>query len=203
MISAVAVVGAHAQVTPGFAVGLRAQLPSLRLTSSGTSYQSTLASGPDGGFAEEEIEIEPDERTPAELGAGVRVEATDALALVADATLRLPTSFSDYEGGPEREYEAAVRLAAGAELAVTDSVLAAAGVGFNQSSVGELEEGGARDDFLVFTGGVGWDSGRTTTNVGAFYLFSDGELVPLGAPMTRAPTTTRAYGVLLGFTYRL
>jgi hypothetical protein len=202
------VAGVHAQVTPEIGVGARVQSPMLGILASGDYYSTTLVSGPMPGFAETDVELdEVRSPLPVDLGLGVSVRRARGVELAADVNVQLGQEYVEYEA-PELSnrvvLEPALRASVGAEIELGELGTARAGLLYNGTAVGELlDPGDLREDYAGVTGGFAWHSERTTTGLGAFYLRSWGEVIPIGEVARLEPVETSIFGALLTVAYRL
>ncbi|HEU0034326.1 MAG TPA: hypothetical protein VFQ53_27075 [Kofleriaceae bacterium] len=212
VIGVQAILGVSIEVAPAVTVGVRVEPPFLQLTGGASVYRSQLASD---GMMTTLTEIDQDDvdvhqPVPADFGLGVAIRATDALTLYADVALQLGSTYTtidDPDLGPPTvvELDAAPRASVGFDLQLATKLTLHAGVLYNGSASGRLEEpGDAAEDYYGGAAGITWTSGRTRTGLGALVMRSQGKIVPLDAmPGDTETADTTVLGGLLTVGYLL
>lgn len=157
-----------------------------------------------------ETDVELDEvrnPLPIDLGVGVSVRPAKGVELVADVNLQLGQEYVEYATPNltnEVSLEPALRASLGAEIEIGGVGALRTGVLYNRSAAGEdLEMGEVREDFVGVTAGFTWRGDRTTTGLGAFFLRSFGEIVPVGTADRTEPVQSSFFGALYTVAYAL
>ena len=207
-----AVAGVAYQPSPAVTIGARVFSPTLRLAGSEDAYSSTLQDGTmmDGG---QEVHVEGVRASrpyPTDLGAGIAVRPSDRLELVLDAGLQLPGTFTLVDdptlGRDVMTLEAAPRVGLGLEWQAASQLALRLGGMYNGSAVPEPTSGSddVRENYLGVTGGLAYESGRTTIGVGAFYLHAFIHAMVVGVdPPEKSHASGSVIGGLLAISYRL
>jgi hypothetical protein len=203
-----ALAGVHVQVTPEIDVGARVQSPMFTILDSGTYYTTTLVAGAMPGFLETDVELdEVRNPLPIDLGLGVSVRPARGVEIAADVNVQLGQEYVEYEApglSNEVTLEPALRASLGAEIAIGSAGAVRGGVQYNGSATGELlAEGDVREDYVGVTAGFTWRGDRTTTGLGAFFLRSFGEVIPVGAVDRTEPVQSSIFGALYTVAYSL
>jgi hypothetical protein len=203
-----ALAGVHVQVTPEIDVGARVQSPMFTILDSGTYYTTTLVAGAMPGFLETDVELdEVRNPLPIDLGLGVSVRPVKGVEIAADVNVQLGQEYVEYEApglSNEVTLEPALRASLGAEIAIGSAGAVRGGVQYNGSATGELlAEGDVREDYVGVTAGFTWRGDRTTTGLGAFFLRSFGEVIPVGAVDRTEPVQSSIFGALYTVAYSL
>jgi hypothetical protein len=212
ILGVTSVLGVMIDPAPWITIGFRVEPPFLQVAGSASIYQATLQSD---GMATSLTEIDKDDvdvdqPVPADVGIGVAVRPSAAVTVYLDVALQLGKDYTfvdDPDLGPpvEVELDPAPRASVGVDIQATTSLAIHAGALYNHSAAGRLEEGGDTvEHFVGGSGGVTWQSGRTRTGIGAFFMRSRGELVPIfAAPGDTEPATTTVLGAILTVAYLL
>lgn len=196
---------------PAVTIGARVFSPTLRLAGSEDAYSSGLTDGTtmDGG---QEVHVEgvrASQPYPADLGAGIAVRPAAGLELVLDAGLQLPGTFTLVDdptlGRDVLTLDAAPRVGLGLEWQASSQLALRLGGMFNGSAAPEPKEGGdTRENYVGATGGLAFESGRTTIGLGAFYLHAFIHALVVGVdPPEKAQASGSVIGGLLAISYRL
>jgi hypothetical protein len=205
------ILGALCVVEPGRQLGLRVQLPVLRLGGSASGYGAAM-NYTNPTFASNEInvrDVRAEYQTPWDVTLGYRTQATSSLTFVADVGLQLGTEydlFPDSALSTITKLDPTPRLGAGAELTVSPTLTLGLGALFNPSArhgLDSRDEASFRQDVWGLTGGAYLGGGRIRTGLGLFALFGKGEVIPYNDPNNPSPLSRRAYGASLTFTYFL
>lgn len=214
VLNLVTVPGVHWQATDTLGLGLRARTPPIKLSGSADVYQASLTPGDDAGTIEQEFtDVNVSAPAPLELGVGISYRATPRLELVLDANLQLPGKLTTIDepdipeiGTTKVEVELAPRVGVGADWQLSSAWWLRLGGLYNRSALPDPEEAGDsfREDFYGVTAGFAWQKDRTTTALGAFYMYSPIETLVEGSdPLRTADASETLYGALLTVAYRL
>lgn len=207
-----AVVGLSWQPHSKLALGIRTQLPPVRLTGSTDVYEATVIAAEMDSMVEAEFEdVDIGRPFPWDLGAGVSFRPTPRLELVFDANFQLPdnlTRLDDPRVDPETiDTRLAPRVGAGAEWQLAAPLWLRLGILYNRSAAPEPKtpDDEPQEHYYGVTGGIAWQRGRTRTAVGGFLLGTDTTLLVAGSDPVRESEDARTlfYGALLSVTYRL
>lgn len=208
--NAVAIAGVSWQASPALAIGVRTRVPPVKLLGGADIYQSALSSavGPPAETTFEDVNVS--RSLPWDLGIGVSFHPTPKLELVADVNVQLPATLTRVDderiGREELELELAPRIGIGVDWQVASRFWLRLGGLYNRSAVPEPKAAGdePREDYVGATGGVAWQSGRTQTALGGFFLHSSSDLLVQGAdPVRKSDARGRLYGAILTVSYRL
>ena len=211
VIGLTAIAGVHLQRGP-LGIGARLHGPSIRLSGSGDNYSAASVVSPTMPAAQEtELEdVSVDRPLPIDAGLGVSYQATPALLLLADANLQLGATLTTVDDPRLAEAEvklnAAPRGSLAMELEVASKKWLRAGFVVNRSAFAAPKnaDDAVREDYLGGTLGFAWQSGRTHTALGVFYLHGSIQTFVEGAtPPREADATGRLFGGLFTVSYRL
>lgn len=193
-------------------IGARIHSPSIRISGSGDNYSSAAVISPTAPAAEE-IELEDvsvDRPLPLDAGIGVSLQATPALLLMADVNVQLPATLTTVDDPRlprvEHEYGTGVRGALAMEAEIAEKKWLRAGLAVNRSALPSPESSAdaVREDYVGGTLGFAWQSGRTQTALGVFYLHGAIQTFVEGAmPEREADASGRLFGGLFTVSYRL
>jgi len=195
----------------GFGLGARLHSPTVRLRGHGDVYQSRLSTMMPGGADEAQLEdVEVDRPLPFDAGIGLSLQATPALLVVADFNLQLPATLTTVDDPRtdrvEGKLQAAPRGSLGLEWELATHKWLRAGATFNRSASAHPQSDAdpSHEDYIGGSLGFAWQSGRTQTALGAFYLHGLIETYVQGVdPPRRADASARLFGGLFTVSYRL
>jgi hypothetical protein len=211
VIGLTAIAGIQIQRGP-LGIGARLHSPSVRLSGSGDNYSSASVISATMPAAEEaELEdVSVDRPLPLDVGIGVSYQATSALLLMADLNVQLPATLTTLDDPRlprvEIEYKAAPRGSLAMELEIAEKKWLRAGAVVNRSATPSPESAAdpTREDYTGGTLGFAWQSGRTHTALGVFYLHGSIQTFVEGAsPPREADARGRLFGGLFTVSYRL
>ncbi|MEJ7600630.1 MAG: hypothetical protein WKG01_22170 [Kofleriaceae bacterium] len=211
VIGLTAIAGLQIQRGP-LGIGARLHSPSIRLSGSGDNYSAaSVVSQAMPAAQDTELEdVSVDRPLPIDAGVGVSYPATPALRLLADVNLQLGARLTTVDDPrlptAESELNAAPRGALGMELEVATKKWLRAGFVVNRSALAEPDnaDDAVREDYVGGTLGFAWQSGRTHTALGVFYLHGSIQTFVEGAtPPREADATGRLFGGLFTVSYRL
>ncbi|HEY3820630.1 MAG TPA: outer membrane protein transport protein [Polyangiaceae bacterium] len=200
-----AVVGATYIPTDWLRIGLRAQTPFIQVHGSGDTYEITHPLG--GASTSEDIQGGGNYGKPFDFTLGAAVTPAPWLTLLADVSLQLALSFTEFPSSNELDdvtsYKAAPRVNVGAEVLPDPSYPIRVGFLYdpNANSGNPGDPGYAGEDFFGVTAGVGFTSPHVKTCVGGFYLWSNGQATVSGTNNAVAAYNSTAFGALLTTAY--
>jgi hypothetical protein len=210
-----AVVGLSWQPTPTLGIGLRTQVPPIRLTGDADIYQSVNVPGDAANTVESAWE-DADQRAPLpwDVGLGVSFRPHPKLELLADLNLELPATLTVRDdpdlppdvGFAQTKTRVAPRFGAGAEWQFLSQIWLRLGALYNGSAYAtpKTSDDEVSEQYYGVTGGLAWQKDRTHTAIGGFYLRSDADVIVQGSdPPRLSDARTVVYGALLTVSYRL
>lgn len=211
VIGMTAIGGVHYQ-RDGFGIGARVHSPSVRLRGHGDIYraQARISQTNPAAIEEELSDVEVDRPLPLDVGLGVSLQVTPDLLVVADVNLQLPTTMTTVDdpraARTEIDLELAPRGGLGLDWQVAPRRWIRAGAMINRSATATptTADDATREDYIGASAGFAWQSGRTHTALGAFYLHGDLNGFVEGVdPPRRADARARLFGGLFTVSYRL
>jgi hypothetical protein len=210
-----AVAGLFWQASSNLGIGVRTQVPPVRLTGSADIYQSVNVPGDQMNTVESAWE-DADQRAPLpwDVGMGMSYHPHPRLEVLADLNLQLPATLTTRDdpdlppdlGFVQIKTKLAPRFGVGAEWEFLSQTWLRLGALYNGSSNPrpETAEDEVRETYYGVTGGLAWQKDRTHTAIGGFYLRSDVDLIVDGSdPPRESNARAVVYGALLTVSYRL
>jgi long-subunit fatty acid transport protein len=205
-----AVLGVSYQPTPWMSLGFRAQSPLLSVYGKADSFQSThgVTGGVITNSGEDLQGTAASYQLPIDMTLGTAVSPWSTLTLLADVSLQVGSTYDSIPASTSNSHvdlKPTPRFNLGVEFKPTPTFPIRMGFFYNPSAnagspgtVGFLQE-----DFYGVTAGIGLNSSRVETGIGAFLLQSTGQSTPFGADGTVSSLSTRAVGALLTASYLL
>ena len=205
-----AILGISYFVTDRFELGLRAQSPLIQMSGTADTFQSVhqVANGAVTSKGEDLRGTPAAYRLPVDFTLGTAWTPSDWAALLLDVSLQLGASYSSIPGSALSDsvnLKPTPRFNLGVELRPTPHLPIRAGFYYNPSANGmdPTQDGYLSENFYGVTAGVGINSSKVETGVGAFYLWSSGKAVPVNGNGSSSLLRSHASGVLLTVSYLL
>ncbi len=211
VLNVAAAVGVRWQPSSLLDFGLRARLPSIRVSGSGDgfSYKQVVNGTAQTIATTDSRDMRAYAPLPFDLAFGVCWHVAPSLRVLTDVSLQTGTTNDVFPGtafSSVTSTDARARYNLGLEIDAAADLLVAAGFMLNPSTVPATRQGAGdiRQDFMGLTGGISWVSDRVRTGLGLFYFWSTGTFVPFNTPAgTTGQFSQRGLGATLVFSYSL